>query len=235
MRKILILTSIFSLLTLAFPVFGQVDVQVQQVELAVPFGIAKGSLVTVGDYLVFVDEEDPRDSFAVTRSQIRDVTADDYRITLTTETPVMVRDDSRSELNFRLRRAEAAPALANWVRAEAEGKAAAAAKAADPSTAQKSVIATYEAKHDHGFMGGSCRGQFMITGSGLAYDSVDNISHSRQWKLTDIKELELDNPYELEVDVFTGNDYDLQFIGKGMDNARFQQLVDRITQARVTN
>lgn len=231
MRKLTVLLSLLIMAGLSLHSYGQVEVQVQEAELSVPFGVAEGKLVLVGNYLIYVDDDNPRDSFALTRDQISQVNSDESTVMISTTEPVMFRNDSRSELNFRMRRSESAPALANWARAASRTTESDVVR----GMADTEILATYEAKHDHGFLGGSCTGQLLMTVNGIAYDSVDQISHSRRWKLTDIKELKLKNPYELEIDVFTGNDYNLALIGKGMDNERFQQLRERIAEARITN
>ena len=94
------------------------------------------------------------------------------------------------------------------------------------------MVATYQVEHGHRPFG-SCSGRLILTNSTVAYESIDNISHSRQWELRDIKELKLDNPYQLEIKPFAGNDYRFQLLGKGMDSQEYKDLVERITTARV--
>jgi len=86
-------------------------------------------------------------------------------------------------------------------------------------------------KHKHTF--GECRGNLIIKDNGIAYESINDINHSRQWAFRDIRELNRDNPYELSVEPFSGDQYDFDFMGKGMDNAIFQTVVQRVTSARV--
>ena len=63
---------------------------------------------------------------------------------------------------------------------------------------------------------------------------VSSVSHSRRWEYNAIKETKLSNPYEIEIKPFTGDDYQLQFDGAGMDPASYRELVDRVTNARAT-
>src|SRR4029079_1032309 len=99
-----------------------------------------------------------------------------------------------------------------------------------PESADGTTSMSYDAKHKHRL--GSCRGRLIVNEKGMAYESIDEISDSRQWQLRDIKELIRSNPYEIKITPFDGNEYHLDLQGNGMDNAAFKSLVDRITAAR---
>jgi hypothetical protein len=75
----------------------------------------------------------------------------------------------------------------------------------------------------------------IVTEKGLSYESIDNLSDSRQWGFTDIKKLALNNPYEIRIVPFDGSEYKLALQGTGMDKAIFKTLVDRVTAARVSH
>ena len=91
-------------------------------------------------------------------------------------------------------------------------------------------MASYQVKHDH--LLGSCRGRLIVEPNRLVFESITDIGHSRQWGLKDIKELKRDNPYGIKVVPFSGDTYDLEFQGRGMDSDEYRALVDRITSAR---
>jgi hypothetical protein len=74
---------------------AQTPVEVRNAELSVPFGVAAGKLLTVGDHLVLLDEEKPEASFAIARNVINNLSNQDE--TATVETSRMVRDPSAKE------------------------------------------------------------------------------------------------------------------------------------------
>jgi hypothetical protein len=79
---------------------AQAPVDVQKAELSVPFGTAPGTIVVVGDHLVFIDEEKPDMSFAVPRTELRDLTAENGTVRLELRQPVRDRSGERSRLSF---------------------------------------------------------------------------------------------------------------------------------------
>lgn len=66
----------------------------------------------------------------------------------------------------------------------------------------------------------------------VAFESIDDINDSRQWMLEDIKEVKQNGIYKLQVEPFTGDTFNFELVGKGMDIGEFRRLVDRIAQAR---
>jgi hypothetical protein len=203
---------------------AQPGLQVQKAELALPFGAAEGKLLTVGDYLVFVDDGQPDASFAVARREVKNIRLHEGVITLELSAPVRDRSGERSQVSLRM---ASASALDAWYQAKGE---AAGAGAASGSAVGEGL--SYQATHSH-FLRGECGGKLMITAERVIYESVSNAGHSRQWQLSDIKEVQLKNPYEIELKPFTGDSYSLKLVGQGMDSADHQKLVDRIVKARV--
>jgi hypothetical protein len=61
---------------------AETTVQVRNADLSVPFGSVSGRIVTVGDYLVFIDEERPEMSFAAARTDIQNITAQDDTVVI---------------------------------------------------------------------------------------------------------------------------------------------------------
>jgi len=224
----------------------EVRVEVRDARLSIPFGEVQGTVVRVGDYLVFIDEEQPNNSFAVSRSDVRNISAQDNHVTV--DLNRVVRDRSGERTSFILQLTDPADALAlsTW----APMRNATAGMTSSPTSGQTSgqttgsggqtavgmegsngVIATYQVTHGHTF--GSCHGRLIVRQDIIAYESIDRNEDSRQWALRDVQELKLDNPYELDVKPFRGDEYSLTFDGKGMDTGIFRQLVERVTSSRV--
>lgn len=225
-RPALALTCSVLAASLAAPAVAQTFITPRQAELAVPFGSAKGMLVVAGDQVVFLSQEPPDASIAISRSAIRNVVRANDVVTITTTRPLQDRSGSRDTFRFRI--TDAAELMA-WYEA---GPAPAATAAAPSAPVPGDVLASYQVRHDHRI--GSCRGQLILTDTRLAFESIDEIDDSRQWALEDLKEVEQDGVYKLKVEPFIGNTYNFELIGQGMDSAQFRGLVERIGRARAT-
>ncbi len=69
---------------LAQPADSQPAFQIQRAEMAIPFGTVAGRLLTVNEYLVFIDDEKPEASFAVARRGVKNLSSDGAMVTLET-------------------------------------------------------------------------------------------------------------------------------------------------------
>src|SRR5687767_15977761 len=67
---------------------AQTKVEVKKAELSVPFGTVKGTAVLVGDYLVFIDEQQVQSSFAIARSEIQKITSEERGVSIETRQPI---------------------------------------------------------------------------------------------------------------------------------------------------
>ena len=74
----------------------------------------------------------------------------------------------------------------------------------------------------------------MATNDRLIFESMTDINDSRQWAMKDIKEVKHSSPYKLHVQPFTGDDYNFEFIGQGMDNSDYALLTKLIAAARAS-
>jgi hypothetical protein len=239
-RKLCLL--VFSCAALAGLANAQIPVKVQKAELSVNFGVARGRLVTAGDLLIFVDEDNADGSFAIEKAGIRNLSEQDGIVTIETAKPVRDRSGEKSRLAFRLTDGGSATLMA-WYKDAAEGGAATTARSESQSTAARTDPAkaaaekpgsrVYQAKQKR-FPFGSSNGKFVITDNMLAFESFDDIKRSRQWELKDIREIKQTGPYILQIVPFTGDKYQLELQGQGMTSSEFKALTDRIAAARVS-
>ena len=200
------------------------------VEHSVPFGTIPGKLLLLGNYLVFVDEQQPDASFVVAKSAIENLSADGPAITVQTNEAIRNRSGEVRRLSFRVASREDPAVVTSWY---GGGMATASAgSSASPSAMSPAGTAIYQARHNHRI--GDCRGRLIVTPDQLSYESVSSVSHSRRWEYGAIKEIKLSNPYELEIKPFTGGTYKLKFDGTGMDPAAYKEIVDRVTSARAS-
>jgi hypothetical protein len=211
---------------------AQTKVEVKKAELSVPFGTVKGTAVLVGDYLVFIDEQQVQSSFAIARSEIQKITSEERGVNIETRQPIRDRSGERSQFTVRLSEGDLAT-LMNWSRMTPTATPATTAVAAASVPAVRTAEQmSYPAEFTQ-FVGRNSRGRLMVTADMVAYESIDNVQSSRRWQFKDIKEIKLKNPYEIEIQPFVGDRYNLKLEGKGMDAGDFKTIVDRITTARI--
>ena len=209
---------------------AQTKVEVRKAELAVPFGTVNGTAVLVGDYLVFIDEQQVQSSFAIARSEIQKITSEGRGVNIETRHPIRDRSGERNQFTVRLSEGDLA-ALMNWSRTIATPTT---------TTVPTNTVASVRNAEHMSFpaeftqlLGRNSRGRLMVTTEMVAYESIDDVQSSRRWQFKDIKEIKLKNPYEIEIAPFVGDKYNLKLEGKGMDAGDFKTIVDRITAARI--
>jgi len=210
---------------------AQTKVEVKKAELSVPFGTVHGTAVLVGDYLVFIDEQQVQSSFAIARSEIQKITSEGRGVNIETRLPIRDRSGERSQFTVRLSEGDLAT-LMNWSRITPTPTTTTVAAASVPAVRSAEQM-SYPAEFTQ-FVGRNSRGRLMVTPDMVAYESIDNVQSSRRWQFKDIKEIKLKNPYEIEIEPFVGDKYNLKLEGKGMDTGDFKTIVDRITTARIT-
>jgi hypothetical protein len=195
------------------------------VQHSVPFGTIPGTLLLLGNNLVFVDEQQPNASFVVAKSAIESLNADGPAITVQSKEAIRNRSGEVRRLSFRVVSGADPKIVTSWY-----GGGIASASSAAAAVMPASGTTTHQARHNHSL--GECRGRLIVGPDQLSYESVSSVSHSRRWEYQAIKETKLSNPYELEVKPFTGDTYKFRFDGAGMDPAAYRDLVDSVTSAR---
>jgi hypothetical protein len=77
---------------------AQTTVDVSAAELSVPFGTVSGKLVTVGEYLVFIDEDRPEASFALSRGEVQNLKVEQDTVSFQAARPVRDRSGERADV-----------------------------------------------------------------------------------------------------------------------------------------
>jgi hypothetical protein len=224
------------LLGLAICVSAQTPVRVQKAELSINFGVAKGKLVTAGDYLVFVDDEYPESSFSIEKTNIKSWNEQEGIVTIDTNRPVKDRNGDKSRFAFRVD--GPTTALTAWYR---EAPALMMARPGEAMMAKPDAAANkdaakveqkiYQARQKR-FPMGTTDGRLIITEKLVHFEAAD-AKRSRQWELKDIRTIKQTGPYVLEIKPYVGDDYKLELLGEGMSPSEFKALSDRIASARV--
>lgn len=81
---------------------------------------------------------------------------------------------------------------------------------------------------------GDQNGKLMLKSTDLAFESLTDARHSRNWKYSDIRELSKPKN-ELRVRPFKGDRYDFQFKDKKLRDRIYEQITQRILAARQGN
>jgi hypothetical protein len=210
---------------LVVSLLAQLPVQQFNAEIPDAFGSVTGRVVLAGDQLVFSSDTKPEASFSAARGDILSANSDGNLITIQLRSPIRDASGDRTRLTIRVPDQTATNAVTSWFNRSSSF----------PQDAPKAVASesrTYQAHHKKVF--GGSKGRLLITNTGLAYESIDDVKDSRRWEFRDIKELKLNSPYELEVEPFSGDQYTLGLDGQGMSSGDYQDLVDRVTKARVS-
>lgn len=208
----------------------------QQVQLAVPFGTVNGQLVPSGTNLMFVNPQEASKSFVIPRGNIRTLNSQGNELTVDLNQPMQYPGGQASRLVFRVQNPDGAQELTRWFQetpassnTETASRTGEANRTAPPN---RNADMSFQVKHDH-FLWGSDSGRLMVTPTEVIYESVTHADSSRQWKMSDIKEIKRDGPYKLTIVPFSGSSYDFDLLGNGLSSDQYQTIVNRVTSARV--
>ena len=210
----------------------------QQVQLAVPFGVVNGQLVPSGSNLMFVNPQQASNSFVIPRNNIRTLNNDGSQVTVDLDHPMQYPGGQASRIVFRLQDSSGAQELTQWFQQtprsanETASTGSATGEANRTTPPNRNADMSFQVKHDH-FLWGGDSGRLMVTPQEVIYESVTHANSSRQWKMSDIKEIKRDGPYKLTIVPFTGDHYDFSLLGNGLTSDQYQTIVNRVTSARV--
>ena len=208
------------------PVWAQTDVTASPAELAIPFGVAAGKVVIIGEDLVFVNDQDPASSFAISRSNLVEAAFKDQVLTVRTREKI----GDRSEFAFRTTDTEFAEAALSWGERSVTPREAVAA--ASPAPSAESFRFAYDVENKRGMFSKNDRGRLIVTEDRMTYESVTDADESEQWDLKDIKEVKRKNPYKLEVVPFVGGAYTFNLLRDGMSTRDYKTIIDRMADLR---
>lgn len=225
--------------------------QVQPVQEAVPFGVVTGRLVTSGHDVIFIDDQQPQNSFVIRRNDIRDVRFDGSTVTMNLNRPVRDSTGQRSTISFRFQNPAAATMVTSWVGPGARGTQPAAPQparsefgaqsmamdgAAPPqqlSTPPGSSSQVFDVRRDRALWR-SDTGRLFITPTEVIYQSLSNPGASRRWAMTAIREVDRKNPFQLKIRPYTGSNYEFKIIGgSGLSTPQFVALTNNVNRAHM--
>jgi hypothetical protein len=199
---------------------AQTDVKVLPATLNLAEPVS-GKLALMSASLLFVDDAQPENSFLLTKDNVQSIRAEAEIATIQLAKPVKDRSGATTRVIFRLSTPAEAAELAKWT--------SGAATAATPG-ANDLVFNAQRKKR----LRSNTDGKLIVDNERMIFESTENASESRRWELKEIREFKLKNPYEVIITASTDEKYTLSLSGRGMDNAQYREIVDRITKARTS-
>ena len=206
--------------TLAWAAQGIV---VHRVQLAGTMGADNGHLVLAGDQLIFVDDTNPSGSFAIPKTDVRNLDLNNGILTITMSRPFTNMYGERSDVVLRVFDPSSPGLVADWLGMPITtmGEAARVNPGAPP------VDATFDATHD------GHHGQLIVSANGVSWQDLTDTNHSRSWNYSQIKELKRENGNtELEIKPYNGDNYKFRINGPFMNDTVYNLVANRIVTAR---
>ncbi|GAB4408804.1 MAG: hypothetical protein OHK0021_19140 [Bryobacter sp.] len=224
--KLLTCLPIFSFLVLSAQAQSEVNVIIATLASTQPIA---GKLAVMSEKLLFIDDENPATSFLMDKASIRSANADGEAITLQLNKPIFDRAGSANRVILRLSSVTDSLKIVSWFNSKG-ALSNSANSATTPSSSNPSVL-TYNATRKK-FLRGNTQGKLIVDEERIIFESTENASESRRWELKEIREFKQENPFEIVITSSGGEKYSLILEGKGMDNAEYREISDRITKAR---
>ena len=215
---------VLSILACAAAAFAQEAVQAVDAERSVPFGVAVGQLVQTGDQLLFVDQDDPAKTFAISRSNVADTRMVDGVLTVQTREAVV----GSTTHTFR---------VSDVMSIDVDGWARSGPSPAMTATSESrpedvdSFRLELDVEEERSFAGDET-GKLLITHDEVRYTSVTDAERSFTWEYQDIKEFIRKNQNKVKIKAFTGKDYTFTLVGEGITSGQYREIVDRLAKAR---
>lgn len=202
------------------------DLLVQRATLWGPNGTAQGKLVTRGDQMTFVDDNNPDMSFIIPKSDVKTARWEGGRLTVTLAHPYSSSlGENRGDLVFVMPDQSSAGSVINWIGVPVAGFSGDADRSMPPSTAMNISEVRFDVHN------GDQNGRMMLNDNELVFESLSDAKHSRRWRYADIRELNK-NDHEIKIQPYHGDKYEFQFKNKAMLMTAYNLLSDRIVAAR---
>lgn len=226
-NALMILSGVFILGAISTTATAQTGLEAFDAEFSLDFRTVSGKLLSVGDNLVFVNDDDPEHSFAINNNDILESTNEGSVLTIRTRNSISIGEDSRSRFSFRIKNGGSERLIAGMSGTNRGRSVITSEPVSLIKTTSTGLPGVYEARHGHRLYG-SCSGRIVFGDDRISYESSDDREHSRQWLFTDIKKLKQEGPYKLSIKLFKGDGYSLEILGQGIDIADFKTVSDRL-------
>jgi hypothetical protein len=210
---------VFVAACLSFNLIADDQLTVHKVTLAGTSGTVNGKVIGLGDYLIFVDDDQPAKSFFIPRGEIRSAASNNGAIVVEMSRPVTDRFGTRSNLELRLVDPASATVFTKWIGVPVE-------------RARTVTSYSLDVRHDHQGQGG-CNGKLIADENRLRFESVGQADHSRSWEYNGLSrfEVEKDNSI-IKVTPSSGDAYHLNVANGATAGAMHTLVSGKIVAAR---
>jgi hypothetical protein len=200
-------------------VFAADQLTVHKVQLTGPSGSINGKVVGVGDYLIFIDDEQPNKSFLIPRGEIRTARNGEGTVVVEMSRPVTDRFGTRSNLEMRIVDPATGAVLSKMLGVPVE-------------RGRTETVYSLDVRHDHKGSGG-CDGKLIADDSKLRFESVTEASHSRTWNYNELQQFQSERDHALlHVRPVSGEAYDFNVRNGATAGAMYKLVSDKIVAAR---
>jgi hypothetical protein len=207
-----------------------------QAQLSGALGTDTGTLVTVGDQLVFIDNVNPNNSFAISRSEISNLNLQNGVMSIGLNRPFNLPVGAGSQMVVRFNNANSPAVIANWVGipitnatiVQADRNATTTTTTTTTGVLPAAAEYNFNVKHDDD------TGRLIVGPNALNYTSLTKPEKSRTWSYAEIKEFKRDkDDNTLRVQPYHGDSYKFKLTdGAGMADTVYNMIADRIVAAR---
>jgi hypothetical protein len=199
--------------------FAADQLTVHKVQLTGPSGSVNGKVVGVGDYLIFVDDDQPAKSFLIPRGEIREARNGNGTVVVQMARPVTDRFGSRSNLEMRIVDPATGAVLSKMLGVPVE-------------RGRTETVYSLDVRHDHKGHGG-CDGKLIADDTNLRFESVTEASHSRTWNYNALEKFDSERDHALlHVRPVSGEGYDFNVRNGATAGAMYKLVADKIIVAR---
>ncbi len=210
---------------LTTPITAAERVIVHPAQIAGPYGADSGKLVIVGDQMVFVDDVNPANSFAIPRSEIAGLNAANGVVTFNMRQPYALPMGSTSTLVLRFADPNSPGDVSTWVGIPP-------ATATVGSANRVVVGAPGPADYEYNVRHDDEDGRLVVGPYDLHFESFKHRDHSRTWAYAEIKEFKRDGN-DIKIEPYHGDTFKFQIEGgRPMTEEVYNMIGDRIVAAR---
>ncbi len=224
--KMFILSAALAMLSFPFarPAAAVERVMVHPAQVTTPYGSEPGKLVTIGNQMIFVDDANPANSFALMRSEITNLNISNGLMTMSLAQPFTSPFGSGPMLTVRLLDSNPGD-LMSWMTGPSASTGEASRAVVDP------LANTYEytVKHDDD------EGRLIITPVDVRFESFNHPKHSRAWTYNSIKKLTSDaDDREVKLEPYDSDTYKFKILGsRTLTQDVYTMVRERIEAARL--
>jgi hypothetical protein len=222
--KMFILSAALLAFSLPFarPAAAVERVMVHPAQIMTPYGSEMGKVVTIGNQMVFVDDANPANSFALTRGEITNLNINNGMMTMSLAQPFTSPFSSGPTMMVRLLDANAGDLL-SWMGAP-NGTVGEASRV----IVDQPNLYEYTVRHDDD------EGRLIIGPVDVRFESFNHPKHSRAWTYNSIKKLSSDaDDHELKLEPYSSDTYKFKVLGsKVLTEDVYAMVRERIAAAR---